>query len=484
MAKKARTIHFSKAFGINKSQLELDFVDIPLTSDVELYVDPFAISIAPDVWSAHCNSVLISYFERLVSLIRAHRLDEAFELLRFLREPNETRLGLSTKSPQGAGIGEFQARQLLEALKGSTAVATGFLSSLSECELMVEGIGSDKISDLTTNVLRAELIKYTQDQCALHGVSLQDGVAMPPTWNPLECRWEAGLQKVPVYDGKPIMLVPRRIVRWKPAYNHGEYYQHFVLEYLQAETLNSTSGLVRTLKNGTRRVYKTDLKPVYPLSKEFLYKFSSEHPTALKEYREYLEKDDERKLKVATTEDDERVVAAALIEAFKLIEPGVESATLYHNLIISVLELLFYPNLIYPRKEQPIHDGRKRIDIVMTNAANAGAFHYLKSSFRLMCPHLVFECKNYTDDIANEELDQLTSRFGDKRTQVGLVCCRQFENRALFVKRCRDTWTDGRGLAIPLCDADLIRLLDHIRTGNRSKVDEEIFECIREITFS
>ena len=58
-----------------------------------------------------------------------------------------------------------------------------FLASLEECELMIEGIGRDKISDLTTNVIRTHLIEYTQDQCTLHGVPLQN-VAVAPCFDP------------------------------------------------------------------------------------------------------------------------------------------------------------------------------------------------------------------------------------------------------------------------------------------------------------
>jgi hypothetical protein len=99
-------------------------------------------------------------------------LDEARDLLAHLREPTETRFGLSSKRPAGAGIGPHQAQQLFEALRDSSAVTTGLLSSLEECELMIEGIGRDKISDLTTNVIRAHLIEYTQQQCKLHGVPM------------------------------------------------------------------------------------------------------------------------------------------------------------------------------------------------------------------------------------------------------------------------------------------------------------------------
>jgi hypothetical protein len=35
---------FAEHFRLNKSQAELDFVDVPIDGDIPLFVDPFAIS--------------------------------------------------------------------------------------------------------------------------------------------------------------------------------------------------------------------------------------------------------------------------------------------------------------------------------------------------------------------------------------------------------------------------------------------------------
>jgi hypothetical protein len=37
-------MEFSRAFGLDKTQAELDFVDVDLERDAPLFVDPFAIS--------------------------------------------------------------------------------------------------------------------------------------------------------------------------------------------------------------------------------------------------------------------------------------------------------------------------------------------------------------------------------------------------------------------------------------------------------
>jgi hypothetical protein len=70
------------------------------------------------------------------------------------------------------------------------------------------------------------------------------------------------------------------------------------------------------------------------------------------------------------------------------------------------------------------------------------------------------ECKNYTREIANPELDQMIGRFSDNRGRVGLIVCRRFENKALFLQRCRDTAADGNGFIIALDDTDLGHLIE------------------------
>jgi hypothetical protein len=147
----------SEAFGLRKTQAELDFVDVDLERDAPLFVDPFAISQRLDLLSQECHLTLQAFFQRVVDFIRAGNDADAQALLLRLREPNETRLGYSRRRPQGAGIGTMRAGQLFAALQGSTAVQTGFLRSLEECELMIEGIARDKLSDLTTNVIRGHL---------------------------------------------------------------------------------------------------------------------------------------------------------------------------------------------------------------------------------------------------------------------------------------------------------------------------------------
>jgi hypothetical protein len=474
---------FSQAFGVKKSQGELDFVDVPLHTDIWLFIDPFAISQRPDPWSQRCHATLVAFFQKVVDHIRAGRLEEARNLLSHLQEPNETHFGLSAKRPAGAGIGPYQAQQLFEALKASTAVKTGFLSSLEECELMIDGIGHDKISDLTTNVVRGHLVEYTQAQCELHGVPVQM-VALGSCFNSDSLEWESRYGRLPVWKGKPVLLVPKVLARLAIAYDHQKYYRHYVLNYLQAEAIEAGSSLVRTLRNKKRKVLKKDVEKAYPCTKEFLYQFSKDHPEVLQKYREDLARLEKRAPLEALEPEDESAIAGALSAVLKSIPPGVTAASEYHSLMIGVLEFLFYPQLINPRKEREIHQGRKRIDIVMENGARDGVLYRLHDVRKLPCSFVAIECKNYSTEVANPEIDQLSGRFSVNRGKFGLLCCRTFEGRANFVERCRDTFKDDRGLVVPFDDDLILRLLDRVQKGRKDEIERALMLAIDEVWVS
>jgi hypothetical protein len=165
--------------------------------DNRLFLDPFAIAQELDRWSEDASATVGMFFQQVVDDIRAGREDDAKQLLSNLGEPNETRLGYSAKRPQGAGIGEQQAEDIYDALSTSSAVKQGFITALEECELMIEGISHDKISDLTTNILRGHLVAYTNAQCELHDVSVQ-AVPLGPVFNTDTMQWVDNYGNLPV----------------------------------------------------------------------------------------------------------------------------------------------------------------------------------------------------------------------------------------------------------------------------------------------
>ena len=358
---------FSQYFRLNKSQHELDFVDVPVNDgDIPLFIDPFGISKRTDRWSVQCHNLIVAFFQSVIDHIRSGEDRKAIYMLFGLREPNQTRFGLSIgNKPRGRGIGRDQANSLHRALTESSAVKTGFLRDLEDCELLIEGISRDKISDISTNIIREKLIEYTRHQCILFAVPMHQAPS-GLIWNSQQNKWGSHYESLPVCHGRNVVLIPKAIARYDLEFSHQEYYQHFVLNFLQSEHLNANSSLVRVLKDGTRREpTKKSLKTLHPLSKRYLYNFSREHPEVLDRYR----KSKTYALREITNEDINRVSEqdeffdwGLLKEEFKKIPIGNEGASEFHNHIKGVLTAIFYPFLINPVKETEIHEGRKRID--------------------------------------------------------------------------------------------------------------------------
>lgn len=473
---------FSKAFGLNQDQSQLDFIDIDTSLDMHLYIDPYAIQTKENDFNLQCTDQIKSFFDEVLDALRKKKMDLARDLTSYLSEPKETFLGVSKGKPQGRGVGRGQADQILLALRSSRAFQTGLLSDLAETELFIEGIGPDKISDLTTNVIRASLVEYTKHQCDLHNIETQQ-VASSPLWNASRREWRLEYVDLPVVAGKPVLLVPKYIVRWKLSLNSQEFYNHYMLSFLRDVHLRANDGLVRVLKKSKERVvYKKDLREKYPLIKDDLAKFAQENPQVLESYKRL--KGASGTLTNADFDEkfDEVKFAKALAEALNAMPSGMRQASKYHKFMIGALTFIFFPDLINPIKEHEIHDGRKRIDIKFTNAAADGFFQKMAELAQTRAIDVFFECKNYSKDLGNPELDQITGRFSNLRGKLGFITCRRLENEALMHKRCRDTARDDRGCVIVLTDDKILQFLGLIAELKREEISAHLFKEFANLT--
>ena len=98
-------------------------------------------------------------------------------------------------------------------------------------------------------MIRGELAAYTEEQCALHAVKVES-VPAGVFWNPDEQRWESHYARLPVYEDKGIVLVPKLAVRRRLVPDPDEFYDRFVLHFLEAEHLRARDALVYIFRVG------------------------------------------------------------------------------------------------------------------------------------------------------------------------------------------------------------------------------------------
>lgn len=166
------------------------------------------------------------------------------------------------------------------------------------------------------------------------------------------------------------------------------------------------------------------------------------------------------------------------------LKPGQDDSKAYQNLAADILELLFSPSLKYMNKEVSIDGGMGRIDIVFNNCSEDGYFSDLEIHHQMKCPFVFFECKNYSDEIGNDEFAQLLSRLDDKKTKVGFIICRQIKDRLAIQKKCSNHY-QNKGLHImALDDDDLLNLLGFREKGSAEAFNDYLKERFNKIVLN
>ncbi|MEI9958749.1 MAG: hypothetical protein WDM90_21115 [Ferruginibacter sp.] len=280
--KKIAPVRFSEHFKL-PTNIDFEFLDIYANQDIPLFLDPYGISAMGTKWARDCQSQITTYFQYLVDSLRTGDKRTITKLLNALHEVDEVALGYSQNTPSGRGIGPKQAQEIQHAFETSHAAKSGDIKDIADCALMIPGINRDKISDITANILKKQLIEFTQQQCKKHSIPMRR-VPVNNVFDYEKFCFISFYAELPVINNRAKILLPISSVRQDPQLSKDKYYRNFVIEFLKAEHQHAGDSLATVLKNGTIIVRIADLKTKYPLKTDFLYEFSKKHPNILEKY--------------------------------------------------------------------------------------------------------------------------------------------------------------------------------------------------------
>lgn len=478
-------MRISEIYNLDASQYELDFINIDPNDDTPLYISPHYLASREDKWSQDANRTVRSFFQHILDLLVANKLDEAKKIFAMLTEPSETCLGVSSGSTSGAGVGPQYAEDILESIIESDAVESGLIEDLGDTVIFVDGVGRDRMSDMTTNIIRNQLITYTIQQCNNWSIPLTDNIPHGYVWDREKRKWIGKRDKALIADGKRILLVPKAIASRATVFTHRRYFSLPVLDFIQTE-IQSRQGDFLTKKEIVDDIklleQHVDKNRIINL-KDFLREFTKNHPEIFKDFKvESLEEEkplNTVELTSRVTSESLDAICEYLIQKLDETKAGKKHADRYEKVVAGILELIFYPDLICPDLQTKIENGRKRVDITFENSASSGFFYNLHQISNIPSTYIYLECKNYSSDPTNPELDQLTGRFQFRNGQFGILICRSIDDMDLFINRCADSFSAGRGLVVPLVDEDLINMLLSIKENyNTYEESEKVYETI------
>ena len=253
---------FSEAFNIRRASRD-DWFDTILDTDTPLFIDPFLIfKEQGDAWHG-AHDELIGHFDRCFHLIAQGNQNpnsvpykKALRLLTF-PEPKELCLGYTKRGTDGAGGGKKYAALIAEAMEEAIERGLTDLRHFEELGILNEGIGPDRISDFTCNVLRSRIIKYTKAVATRHRLETRHIKIAGASYNPQRVAWEAEWHDLPVnpHNDRAVLLVPWRFLRDLPTINADDWWENYEAEQLRDDVNYEVMGKVdkRTIVRIARR---------------------------------------------------------------------------------------------------------------------------------------------------------------------------------------------------------------------------------------
>jgi Methyltransferase domain len=170
-----------------------------------------------------------------------------------------------------------------------------------------------------------------------------------------------------------------------------------------------------------------------------------------------------------------------LKKCLEQIEPGRPDANDYETVIALILSRIFKGHLRNLKIQEEINEGRKRIDFVMTNDSENGFFRNLSEKHNLKSPYIIFECKNYNEDLQNGEIDQLLGRLKPSVGVVGFIICRTIEDKISILRRQQDAYPEK--LIIVLDDSDVVELLNYYLSSDMDGLMDYLDDKAKAIIF-
>lgn len=263
-------------YGIHRP---VTFENVDVGRDNRRYVDPHLLRLraTPTPFAQDALRCLDAFFDGISraamssdATSRAHALDT----LQQFKEPWETRLGMARQGFRGHGGARDIGSRIWEAMTSDleALLNVGILKHLEHLPLFVEGVDNDITSDITTRIVFGPLADFTAAMLKEHS----EFETHPHTthefdrqvWDPAIGAWSTRRVRLPIVEGRPLLLVPKGWVRGNLLMSPTRFYETSLLSYVQAEqeVVLSSGEILRTPKDrlkaqgGLRRGRTTHLE--------------------------------------------------------------------------------------------------------------------------------------------------------------------------------------------------------------------------------
>lgn len=414
-------------YNIPLRQEDVDFAIPFLDEDIPLYVDPFLLWKIPSQQDNSLHTSVVSSFNHLGNLFVKGNEAEAIKTLIELTECNEVGLG-NSKTRVGKKIGEKAAIEVLRLFKEVPQIQSHGFSHFEEIQLLIEGISKDRISDIACSLLKSFLIDYTIQQCEKLNIPMEKVNLVLYDYKSQKLISENTLLPVNPANKNPIILTPKRWLRYSPWINYDDYFDNYYIKDVD-----------KHFDGKKNRVQ--------------IVEFNRHNYSLISSYIEGKKKNtgdcqnDPLFLQIPVTS------AKRKMHTIKNLPTGKtdNADRKYEDLMVQVLASMLYPHLDFAQEQSRTESGAQIRDLIFYNNRSYDFLSDIYDTYESR--QLVFELKN-VKEVEREHINQLNRYLTHHFGKFGVIFTRNPPPRSIF-QNTIDLWAGQRRCILILDDSDL-----------------------------
>jgi len=431
--------------GIFRPQAELDFAIPVLDEDIPLYVDPFLLWKSPSYQDKSLHGSILNTFNHIGFMARRGSADQALAQIVRASECDEVGLGLSV-TRKGKRLGRTQARAILRLFEDVPEYNQHGFQNLEEIQFFVDGISKDRVSDFACSFMKSFLIDYTIEQCEALGIPMTDCV-MESLYNLAKYEFDEHVRvHLPVNPDTnlPVLLVPRRWLRFTPWLNFDEYFR----SYCPMDDI---------------------FNPGEEPSRVRVLNYNRDHYAVVDHYVREKERNFEDCKNDPLFQQIPVTSAKRKLSTIRRLSTGNEDniAKKYEDAGVQLLASLLYPHLDFAQEQSRTESGVNIRDVIFYNNRGDESLREIFDDYG--SKQIVMELKN-VPAIDREHINQLNRYMTAELGRFGVLVTRHDLGRARR-QDVIDLWSGQRRAIVTLTDVDLEQMVQLFESKQRPPLD-------------
>lgn len=412
-----------------KGQADVDFLIPFLGLDRRYFLDPSLLRFSKTSLLQEWNQEISDFLDLIRTAIRSGDNSKVMKLLN-IGEAAEAGLGYCISGVEGSGVGKTMATSIVAIIRTNPQFIGRGLLRLEELQWLDLNVADDRISDLALNILKRNVIKYTQEQCRLIGIPMKK-VRVGKVFYPDSMEWGTLIEEMPIDPTRtvrdafnphpPLVLLPKEALKPLPLFlNYNDFYGFIDPDYKQSQ-------------------------PKKP--KPEIIDYAISHPEDSDRYIKAREAESERLYRPNFDQE-----AISLCEQLQNLPRGTKDASEYRKTVRRLLEFVF-DDLEFFDEERPTQFGEMKRDIIFRNLGKSRFFAYLIQLYHAL--HIVVDAKN-TDHVTPDDISRVADYLNDNIGRVGFIVSRRTPTKAQQRQAVRQL-IDQKKIIIFISDEELKR---------------------------